>query len=65
MPERVKILSEFWHERESHRLDVYRRYRGYGALPKALKMQPQQIVDEVVKANLRGRGGAGFPCGMK
>src|SRR5437870_13149358 len=65
MPEPVKILSEFWHERESHRLDVYRRYRGYTALPKALKMQPQQIVDEVVKSNLRGRGGAGFPTGMK
>src|SRR5438132_14221360 len=28
-------------------------------------MQPQQIVDEVVKSNLRGRGGAGFPTGMK
>jgi NADH-quinone oxidoreductase subunit F len=65
MPERIKILSGFWSERDSWSLDVYQRRGGYTALPKALKMQPQQIVDEVVKSNLRGRGGAGFPCGMK
>jgi NADH-quinone oxidoreductase subunit F len=65
MPERIKILSEFWHERDSWSLDVYQRHRGYTALPKALKLQPQQIVDEVVKSNMRGRGGAGFPTGMK
>lgn len=39
---------------------------GYAALAKALfEMQPQQIVDEVKKANLRGRGGGGFPAGQK
>jgi NADH-quinone oxidoreductase subunit F len=46
-------------------LKTYKASGGYTALPKALKMQPQQIVDEVVKSNLRGRGGAGFPTGMK
>jgi len=65
MAEPVKILTPFWHEPQSFSLDVYRKYGGYTALPKALKMQPQQIVDEVVKSNLRGRGGAGFPTGMK
>jgi NADH-quinone oxidoreductase subunit F len=65
MPERVNILSGFWHEPQSWSLDVYKKYGGYKALPKALKMQPQAIVDEVVKGNLRGRGGAGFPTGMK
>jgi NADH-quinone oxidoreductase subunit F len=65
MAEPVKILSAFWHEKDSWSYDIYKRYGGYTALPKALKMQPQQIVDEVVKANLRGRGGAGFPTGMK
>src|SRR5438067_11846603 len=65
MPERVQVLTEFWDEPQSWSLDVYQRYRGYQSLPKALKMQPQAIVDEVVKSNLRGRGGAGFPCGMK
>jgi NADH-quinone oxidoreductase subunit F len=61
----VKILSAFWDEPQSWSLDLYRKHGGYTALPKALKMQPQQIVDEVVKSNLRGRGGAGFPTGMK
>ena len=65
MPENVKILTGFWHEPQSWSLDVYKKYKGYTALPKALKMQPQAIVDEVVKSNLRGRGGAGFPTGMK
>ena len=65
MAEPAKILTPFWHEPQSFSLDVYRKYGGYTALPKALKMQPQQIVDEVVKSNLRGRGGAGFPTGMK
>jgi NADH-quinone oxidoreductase subunit F len=58
----MKILSVDWDKPESWSLKTYGKYE---ALPKALKMQPQQIVDEVVKANLRGRGGAGFPTGMK
>jgi NADH-quinone oxidoreductase subunit F len=60
-----KILTKDWDQPSSWSLDVYRRGGGYQALPKALKLQPQQIVDEVVKSNLRGRGGAGFPTGMK
>lgn len=45
--------------------DVYRREGGYKSVEKALKMQPNDIVDEVKKSGLRGRGGAGFPTGMK
>src|SRR5262249_53810686 len=60
-----KILTADWDKPESWRFDVYRGGGGYQALPKALKMQPQQVVDEVLKSNLRGRGGAGFPTGMK
>jgi NADH-quinone oxidoreductase subunit F len=60
-----KILTGDWDKPESWTLDTYRKSGGYQALPKALAMQPQQIVDEVVKSNLRGRGGAGFPTGMK
>ncbi len=59
----VKILSIDWDKPESWTLKTYGGK--YEALQKALKMQPQAIVDEVVKANLRGRGGAGFPTGMK
>jgi len=46
-------------------IDVYEAQGGYQGLRKALTMQPQEVVDEVKKANLRGRGGAGFPAGVK
>ncbi len=44
---------------------TYRREGGYASVEKALKMNPADIVEEVKKSGLRGRGGAGFPCGMK
>jgi NADH-quinone oxidoreductase subunit F len=65
VPDRVKILTADWDKPESWSLATYQASGGWQALPKALKMQPQQIVDEVMKSNLRGRGGAGFPTGMK
>src|SRR5580693_3668610 len=45
--------------------EVYRREGGYQSVEKALKMSPADVVDEVKKSGLRGRGGAGFPAGMK
>jgi NADH-quinone oxidoreductase subunit F len=49
-----------------HTLDVYRSKGGYASVEKALKkMTPEDIVEEVKKSGLRGRGGAGFPTGMK
>ncbi|HEV8322481.1 MAG TPA: NADH-quinone oxidoreductase subunit NuoF [Myxococcota bacterium] len=50
---------------DSHRIDTYVARGGYEGLRKALKMTPDAVIDEVKKANLRGRGGAGFPCGTK
>ena len=48
-----------------HRLEVYEEHGGYGALKKALGMKPEEVTDEVKKSNLRGRGGACFPTGLK
>jgi NADH-quinone oxidoreductase subunit F len=46
--------------------DVYRREGGYRSVEKAIReMTPDQVTDEVKKSGLRGRGGAGFPAGMK
>ena len=46
--------------------EVYRREGGYKSVEKALKqMSPDMVTDEIKKSGLRGRGGAGFPTGMK
>lgn len=48
-----------------HTIDVYEANGGYKALKKALGMTPEAVTDEVKKSNLRGRGGACFPTGLK
>jgi NADH-quinone oxidoreductase subunit F len=60
-----KLLLEKAHVEGIRYFDVYRREGGYAAVEKALKMDPAAIVEEVKKSGLRGRGGAGFPSGMK
>src|SRR5216684_25557 len=65
-PAETPVISRRFGIRLSHKLDVYLQHDGYKALEKALKeMTPESIIDEVKKSNLRGRGGAGFPTGMK
>ncbi|MEP7290611.1 MAG: NADH-quinone oxidoreductase subunit NuoF [Chloroflexota bacterium] len=48
-----------------HKYDVYVQNGGYEGLKKALSMDPKAVIDEVKASNLRGRGGAGFPTGVK
>ncbi len=60
-----KLLTEFYHLDEYVTLAGYKKNGGYEVLKKALKMEPKAIVDEVKASGLRGRGGAGFPTGMK
>jgi NADH-quinone oxidoreductase subunit F len=61
-----RILSANWGIENSHVLDVYRSRGGYASLEKALQtMSPEQVREEVKASGLRGRGGAGFPAGVK
>jgi NADH-quinone oxidoreductase subunit F len=61
-----KILLRSIDIPDSHTLQVYESCGGYRALRKALKeMSPEQVTEEVKASGLRGRGGAGFPTGMK
>ncbi len=60
-----KIVSKFFYNKEAAPIGYYEKHGGYVAAKKALAMKPDDIIAEVKKANLRGRGGAGFPCGMK
>jgi NADH-quinone oxidoreductase subunit F len=59
------VLSKDFGNTDSIALDGYRKGGGYKALEMALGMTPAQIVDVVKESGLRGRGGAGFPTGMK
>ncbi|MEO7971555.1 MAG: NADH-quinone oxidoreductase subunit F, partial [bacterium] len=54
------------HLENSRSLDVYRKHGGYEAIKKVLdSMSPDDVISELKKSALRGRGGAGFPTGMK
>src|ERR1700685_1157432 len=65
-PAETPVISSRFGIKDSHTIDVFLANNGYKALEKVLKeMEPAAIIDEVKKSGLRGRGGAGFPTGMK
>jgi NADH-quinone oxidoreductase subunit F len=61
----VRVLSKYFGDPSHRRLDTYVERGGYQALRKAFEMGPDAVIDQVKASGLRGRGGAGFPAGVK
>ena len=59
------ILTKIWDQPKSWTYETYSKNGGYRALKKALKMSPDEVINIVKDSGLRGRGGAGFPTGLK
>jgi NADH-quinone oxidoreductase subunit F len=59
------ILTKYVREPNSFTLDFFLKHEGYDGLKKALGMQPNDVIEQVKASGLRGRGGAGFPTGLK
>lgn len=61
----MKLLLKNAHIEGIRYYDTYRKHGGYESVEKAFQMTPEALVEEVKTSGLRGRGGAGFPTGMK
>jgi NADH-quinone oxidoreductase subunit F len=64
-PKETVVLSECFGDRDARSYDGWIERGGYRALEQALGMDPQDVITEVKESGLRGRGGAGFPAGVK
>jgi len=59
------MISKLWEIEGIEKIDTYVANGGYSALKKALSMKPEEVIEEVKTSGIRGRGGAGFPAGVK
>ena len=64
-PNETVVLSQYFGDAEARRYDGWVKRGGYQALKQALAMEPAQVIEIVKESGLRGRGGAGFPAGVK
>jgi NADH-quinone oxidoreductase subunit F len=64
-PKETVVLSQYFGDGEARSYDGWVKRGGYAALKKALAMEPAQVTEIVKESGLRGRGGAGFPAGVK
>ena len=65
MLEQPQLLFKHRDVENINRIETWRKHGGYDAFRKALKMEPEAIIEEIKVAGLRGRGGAGFPTHIK
>jgi NADH-quinone oxidoreductase subunit F len=61
----VKILSAKFDIKDAHKIEVAKQHGAYSRLDKLFLMEPVAVIEEVKNSGLRGRGGAGFPAGLK
>ncbi len=61
----VKILSAKFDVPDGHKIEVAKEHGAYSTLDKLFSMEPADVIEEVKNSGLRGRGGAGFPAGVK
>jgi NADH-quinone oxidoreductase subunit F len=64
-PRETPVLSKYFGDRDAIGLDGWKKRGGYAALERALGMEPVALTNIVKESGLRGRGGAGFPTGVK